>query len=157
MSLRTLFILAAVAMALTFVTPVMAAPIAQAGVSEVVVTSTNTFTLTVMIDPVTTLLIPMRVDWRADGPTEDSTDEVVATILPTVLRHGIFSVTVGSVEPTIGTLAITQTQPVDELAPVTGTGTTTTTTPTTPTTPITGTGTTTASVPALNTPVTNEV
>ena len=170
MSQRTLFILAAVVMVLTFVTPVLAAPKAQETVNAVVVTSATTFTLTVMIDDVTTLAIPMQVDWRAEGPTEGNADEVRVSVSPTVLRTGIFSVTVGSVGPTTGTLSMTLSQPVEEIAPITETATTTSTdvpppltpttevttttevTPTTDVNPITVPPTTTVDVPAANTP-----
>jgi hypothetical protein len=146
MSLRKLFILAAVAMALgTFVTPVNAAPLVQASVDEVVVTSTTTFTLTVMIDEVTTLAIPLQVDWRAEGPNEGRADEALVVISPTVLRTGIFSVTVGSVEPATGTLAVTLTQAADEIVPITRTATTTST----------AAATTTVAVPAVNTATAN--
>jgi hypothetical protein len=133
MNLRTLFILAAVVMALALVAPVNAAPLVQASVDEetsldeVVVTSTSTFTLTVLIDDVTTLAIPMQVDWRAEGPNAGTADEVLVRVSPTVLRTGIFSVTVGSVEPMTGTLAVTLTQQADEIAPITRTATTTAT------------------------------
>lgn len=158
MSLRTLFILAAVTMAFTFVAPVTAAPLAQVSVDEVdevLVTSTNTFTLTVMLDEVTSVLIPLQVDWRAVGPNEGNPDEVLVVASPTILRQGIFSVTVGAVEPTIGTLAITRTQPADEIAPITSTLETTPTI--TLTTTGTTTGTSTVSVPAGDTPTANAI
>lgn len=158
MNLRTLIILIAVAMALTFVAPVNAAPLAQTIVDEVVVTSTTTFTLTVRIDEVTTLAIPMQIDWRAEGPNPENQDEVIVAISPTVLRTGFFSVTVGSVEPMTGTLAVTLTQPAAEVAPITDTATTTATGITTATETTTATGTTTSTTgtgPVANAPTTN--
>jgi hypothetical protein len=146
-------------MALLVATPAMAASLAQESVDEVVVTSATAFTLTVRIDEVTTLAIPLQVGWRAEGPSAANANEVVVTFSPTVLRTGFFSVTVGAVEPATGTLAITLTQPVEDVAPVTRTTTTTATTaPATPTTPITATtpATTTGNVPA-NAATTNTV
>ena len=165
MSLRTLFIRATVMMAvattLIFVSPVLAAPHTQESpqenIDEVVVTSATTFTLTVMIDEVTTVAIPVQVDWRAEGPTEGSTDTVTVTVSPTVLRTGFFSVTVGSVEPALGALAITRRQPVAEpvaeTAPITETATTTATTGATTVTTPTVPSTTTADTPPANEPV----
>jgi hypothetical protein len=153
MRLQSLFILTAVALALSFAAPVVAAPLAQASVDEVVVTSTNTFTLTVMLDEVTTLAIPLQVDWLAEGPNEGREDEVLVTISPTVLRQGMFSVTVGSVEPTIGSLAVTLAEPADEIVPITRTATTTGTSAVTATT----TATPTVSVPTTNTTTANAV
>jgi hypothetical protein len=138
MSLRTLFILAAVIMALAFVAPVNAAPLAQESVDEVVVTSTGIFTLTVMIDEVTTVAIPMQVDWQAvGGPVEDTTEDVVVTLSPSVLQTGFFSVTVGAGVPLTSSLSVTFTQVTEEVTPPSGTATTTSTTPITTTTPAT--------------------
>jgi hypothetical protein len=144
MSLRTWFVLAAAMMALVFAAPVMAAPSAQTEVDEVVVNSTSTFTLTVMIDEVTTVAIPVQVDWQAQGPYLGNEEEVLVISVPTVLRTGFFSVTVGTVEPSIGTMAITLTQESGILLPntptasddITDTTPVTGTTPVSPTTPV---------------------
>jgi hypothetical protein len=150
MSLRSFLILVAVVLALTCATPLLAAPLAQADVEidEVVVTSTSAFTLTVRIDEVTTVAIPLQVDWRAQGPTVGAADEVSVVISPTVLRTGFFSVTVGEVEAGSGTLAITLAEPEDEIVPITRTATTTATLPTTTT--VTPTVTTPITVPTAN-------
>lgn len=137
MSPRTLFILAAVAIALIFVAPVHAAPLAQESVDEVFVTSTGVFTLTVMIDEVTTVAVPVQVDWQALGPAPGTTDEVAVSIVPTVLRTGFFSITVGSAVPLSSSLAVTLSQPVEEVVPPAETTTPTSTVPITPTTPTT--------------------
>jgi hypothetical protein len=158
MSMRTLFILAAAAMALIFVAPVKAAPMAQEPiVGAVVVSSTTTFTLTVRIDEVTTLAIPMQVDWLAEGPSAENAEEVAVTVAPTVLRTGFFSVTVGAVAPTTGTLAVTITQPAAEGVAITDTAPTTGTTtgPGTSTAPITTTAPATTSVPVATGPTVN--
>lgn len=173
MSLRSCLILAAIVMAIALASPVEAAPVAQTTVDQVgeinldevevslVVTSTSIFTLTVLIDEVTTLAIPMQVEWRAEGPNAENPEEVTVVSVPTVLRTGFFSVTVGAVEPTTGTLALTLTQPVEEITPITPTTAPTDTVPTdtapvTTTAPITGTTPTTASIPA-DVPTTNAI
>jgi uncharacterized protein YraI len=158
MNLRSYFVVATlflttVATALLFIAPVSAAPLAQAEVDEVVVTSSTTFTLTVLIDEVTTVAIPMQVDWRAEGPNEGNADEAVVTIVPTVLRTGFFSVTVGAVEPSLGTLTVTLAEPEDEVVPITRTATTTGTGTTTETVPVT----TTVGVPVTGTATANAV
>jgi hypothetical protein len=76
----------------------------------------------------------MQVDWRAQGPLEESEEEVSVIFTPSVLRTGFFSVTVDPFEPTTGSLAITLTQPADDIAPVTTTATTTSTSAITATT-----------------------
>jgi Bacterial SH3 domain len=159
MSMRMLFIVAAVAMALIFVAPLQAAPLAQEAVGEVEVevTSSSTFTLTVRLDEVTTFVIPMQVDWRAQGPSAGSADELLVEVLPTVLRTGIFSVTVGAVEPTTGTLAFTLTQPAEETVAITQTGTTTATATTTGTETTTTPPTTTEDIPPENATTVNTV
>ena len=159
MSLRLLLILTTVTVALVFTTPVKAAPLAQTTteeatvdeitVEEVVVTSTTAFTLTVRIDEVTTVDIPIQVDWRAEGPVAGSEDEVLVAITPSVLRTGFFSVTVASVEPATGALAISLVQPAAETAPITST-TATTATGTTTTTVTTPPGAPTANGPTAN-------
>lgn len=156
MSLRPFLILAAVAMALLFATPVTAAPLAQERVDEVVVTSATAFTLTVRIDEVTTVAIPLQVDWRAEGPTAGADDEVTVVISPTVLRTGFFSVTVGSVEPAVGTLSITFAAPEEESVAITQTSAITGTTSATSTLPV-DTAPPTTAVPAGDAPTTNAV
>jgi hypothetical protein len=153
MSLRTLFLLAAVAMALVFVTPVNAAPLAQESVDEVFITSTGAFTLTVMIDEVTTVAIPLQVEWQALGPTAGTTDGVVVSISPSVLRTGFFSVTVGTAESLSSSMAVTLTQPAEEIAPPTGSTTITGTTAITSTTPAT----TPVGVPTTTGPTANAI
>src|SRR4051812_8089027 len=102
MSLRTLFIFTAVAIAFLFVSTVKAASPAQAvgepgNVEQVVVDSTGAFTLTLKIDEVTTVAIPLRVNWRAQGPLQDNPNQVTVVISPTVLETGIFPVTLGAI------------------------------------------------------------
>ncbi len=162
MSLRTLLLFAAVAMAFVLVAPVRAAPAAQASiddvvVDEVVVTSMSAFTLTVRIDEVTTVAIPLQIDWRAEGPSASSADEVLVVVAPTVLRTGFFSVTVGPLEPMIGTLAVTLTQPADEIVAITDTATTTTTATTTATVVTTDTAAPPGDLPALDTATANAI
>jgi hypothetical protein len=161
--LATVVVVVTLAMALASVTPVRAAPLAQttvdeAVVDEVIVTSATTFTLTVRLDEVTTFAIPLQVDWLAEGPTEGNEDEVTVTISPTVLQRGFFSVTVGTVEPTTGTLTVVLAQPPDEAAdddsPITGTSTTTATVPAIDTDTTTDTTTTTSTVSG---PTTNAI
>src|SRR5687768_14767974 len=105
MNFRLLPILAALIVALAFVGNTMAAPSAQfvvdeegvedVVVEEVVVESSSFFTLTVRIDEVTTVDIPLQVDWRALGPDDEDDEEVAVTVSPTILRNGFFAVTVG--------------------------------------------------------------
>lgn len=145
MSLRTLLILVFVAMALIVAEPVNAAPPAQTiaeepVIEEVVVTTSTAFTLTVRIDEVTTVDIPMQIDWRAQGPNEGNADEVFVTVAPTVLRTGFFSVTVTPALPSIGSLAVRFAVPEPEpvAVPITATTTTTATAPATTTAPSAG-------------------
>jgi hypothetical protein len=159
MSLRTLLILVFVAMALTVAEPVNAAPPAQTTTEEpvieqVVVTTSTAFTLTVRIDEVTTVDIPMQIDWRAQGPNDGNADEVFVTVDPTILRTGFFSITVSPALPSIGSLAIRFAEPEPEpvAAPITATTTTTATAPATTTAPSTGV----PSAPAPTEPSTTE-
>lgn len=170
MSIRTLLILAAVAMALILFSPVKAAPPAQFGieqstneqsitgqpaVQQIAVDSTGAFTLTIKIDEVTTVAIPLRVNWRAQGPLADNPDQVSVVISPTVLETGIFPVAVSAIEATTGTLAITLTQPTNEIAPLEPITNTPPTTPTTPETTVAVTSTTPTA--DTNAPTTNAI
>lgn len=145
MSMRTWFILAAAVMALLFVAPVKAAPVLQQPTSpqiinEVEISSTAAFTLMVMIDEVTTVAIPLQVEWLAAGSTADDANELAVAVSPAVLRTGFFSVTVAAIAPATGVFTITQTQPATESETITTTTQPTVTVPATATTPGTETG-----------------
>jgi hypothetical protein len=166
MNFRLLPILTALFVAFMLSAPTLAAPAAQVGigetgddelsldevsVEEVVVEASSTFTLTLRIDEVTTVMIPMQVDWRGQGPSPDATDEISVTVSPRILRTGIFSVTVGTVDTPPGTLAVTLATPAPEPETITETQ------PATSTLPVTTTGGTTAPAVPENAPTTNQI